>query len=102
MPELFHHIIACHDTARMLKEDAQDLKFILGQLDDFPFIHQVRRLEIEDGSPVFQQILIRPKFVRAALEPLDLSKEHILIKRLGDKIVSTHIDGHDNIHGLIP
>ncbi len=42
IPELFHHIITRHDTARMLKEDAQDLKFILGQLDDFPFIHQVR------------------------------------------------------------
>ena len=51
---------------------------------------------------MLQQILICPKFVRAAQEPLDLGKEDILIKRLGDKVVSTHIDGHDNIHGLIP
>ena len=86
----------------MLKQDPQNLKFILGQLDDFPFIHQVRGLEIEDGATVLQQILIRAKFVRATQEPLDLGKEHILIKRLGDKVVSTHIDGHNNIHGLIP
>ena len=26
IPELFHHIIARHDTARMLKQDAQDLE----------------------------------------------------------------------------
>ena len=86
----------------MLKEDTQDLKFILGQLDDFPFLHQVRGLEIEDGPPVLQQILICPKFVRTAQKPLDLGKEDILIKGLGDKVVSTHIDGHNNIHGLIP
>ena len=86
----------------MFKEDTQDLKFILGQLDDFPFIHQVRRLEIKDSTPVLQQILIRAKFVRAAQEPLDLGKENILVKGLGDKVVSTHIDGHNNIHGLIP
>ena len=51
IPELLHHVIACYDTACMFKEDTQDLKFILGQLDDFPFIHQVRGLEIEDGLP---------------------------------------------------
>ena len=86
----------------MLKQDAQDLKFILGQLDDFPFIHQVRGLEIENGSPVLQQILICPKFVGAAQESLNLGKEDILVKGLGDKVVSTHIDGHNNIHGLVP
>ena len=51
---------------------------------------------------MLQQILIRAKFVGAAQETLDLGKEDILVKRLGDKVVSTHIDGHDNIHGLIP
>ena len=51
---------------------------------------------------MLQQILIRPELIGAAQEALDLGKEDILVKGLGDKVVSTHIDGHDNIHGLIP
>ena len=96
-----HHVITRHDTACMLKQDAQDLKFILGQLDDFSFIHQVRRLEIEDGATVLQQILICPKFVGTAQESLNLGRSTFWSKGLVTKS-SPHIDGHDNIHGLIP
>ncbi len=39
---------------------------------------------------------------RNGAKPLDLGKEDILIKKACDKVVSTHIDSHDNIHGLDP
>lgn len=91
---------ARHDTACMLKQDPQNLKFILVNLMTSPsYTKSVDlRLRWRHGVPAdFDQ----SKFVRATQEPLDLSKSTFWSKGLVTKS-SHHIDGHDNIGGLIP
>ena len=36
IPEFPHQVITRHDITRMFKQDPQNLKFILGQTQDFP------------------------------------------------------------------
>ena len=53
VPQFLHQIIPSHYTSSLLKQDAKDLKLILGQIDHFSLVDQIHGFEIEDSTPVF-------------------------------------------------
>ena len=52
----------------------------------------------EHGPPMLQNRQTAAKIVSTAKHGLDFGDQHRQIKGLGDKIVPTHVHGHDDVH----
>ena len=68
---------------------------IRDRLELFLIISKAGIVEIEHCAFMFNQICILFKGIRPSKQGLHFCRHHVQIKRFGDKIVASHIDGQD-------
>ena len=72
--------------------------FIFGQFNDRVTVLQRIIFQIEEGTATFQYRHMPGKVIGPAQQRLDFGDQYIVIKRFCDKVIPSHVHGHNLIH----
>ena len=91
-------VIFISSAAFIFHQCLKNTKFIFRKIDLLPIISKRRVIQVQYCSLMLKNRYFSGQVVCSAKYRLDLRRQHTEIERLRNKIISSHIHSHDNVH----